>query len=347
MALNDAGTVEATVPLRARDVRARRDLLSYLEPTRCFLGVVADGEHVLEAGPIWKHSFDDADGNLKVGGAGLLSLFDHRKVLKVLDPGERVQDTAVTFSGLSLGTIAKRLVQLAMSHAGGSLPIILPNDEAGAAERTYPGFELGWVGERIQQLADVIGGPDVALQPRFTTDRTHVEWVLRTGTTAAPLLTQSGADWQWDRGVARGGLTGISVDVDATRMGSRSWAIGAGMESALMLATRTDPAMLAAGYPLLDVESSHTSVTEQSTLEDHATALAEISRRPWQTWGLKVRADQQPRLGSYRPGDWSQVHVPDAHVYLTPGAYRTRILAISGDLTLKVSLKLAPTMEAR
>ena len=347
MALNDAGQVDATVPLRDRAVRKVRDLLSFLEPTRCFLAVVADDARVLEAGPIWKHSYNDKDGSLKVGASGLLSLFDHRKVVKVLAPGERVQDTDVTYSGLSLGTIAKRLVQLAMSHAGGSLPIVLPPDEVGTAVRSYPGYELGWVGERIGQLVDVEGGPDIALQPRLTTERDHIEWVLRTGTTASPLLTQTGDDWQWDRGVPRGGLTEISVEVDATRTGSRSWTIGSGTETALMLGTAYDPAPAAAGYPLLEVEASHTSVLEQPTLDAHAAALAGISARPWHTWSLGVRADQQPRLGEYRPGDWSVVHVPDTHAYLATGEYRTRILSVSGDLTQQVSLKLAPTMGAR
>lgn len=346
-ALNDAGPVDATVRLRDMATKPRRDLLSYLEPTRCFLAVVADGNQVLEAGPIWKHSYDDKTGALKVGASGLLSLFDHRKVVRVLAAGERVQDTTVTYTGLSLGTIAKRLIELAMSHAGGSLPIVLPPDEAGTAERTYPGYELGWTGDRIQQLVEVDGGPDIALQPRMNPDRTHIEWVLRTGTTAAPLLTQTGDDWQWDRGVPRGGLTAISVEVDATRTGARSWAIGSGTETALMLATVEDPTPLSAGYPLLEVEASHTSVLEQPTLDAHATALADISRRPWQTWSVGVSADQQPQLGTYRPGDWSTVHVPDDHAYLSPGPYRTRILAVSGDLTAKVSLKLAPTMGAR
>lgn len=347
MALNDTGVVDATVRLKPMAAQPRRDLLSYVEPTRCFLAVVEGDDQVLEAGPIWKHAYDDETGALKIGASGLLSLFDHRKVVRVLAPGERVQDTTVTYTGLSLGTIAKRLIELAMSHAGGSLPIVLPPDEAGTAARTYPGYELGWIGDRIQQLVEVDAGPDIALQPRMNPEHTHIEWVLRTGTNASPLLTQTGADWQWDRGVPRGGLTKISVDVDATRTGARAWSIGSGTETALMLATVTDPARLAAGYPLLEVESSHTSVLEQPTLDAHAAALADISRRPWQTWSVGVRANQQPHLGTYRPGDWSTVHVPDDHAYLAPGPYRTRILSVTGDLTPKVTLKLAPTMGAR
>lgn len=345
--LNDAGTVDVTVPLRTRDVRSRRELLGYLEPTRCFLAAVTDDGDVLEAGPIWRHRYDDTTGELRVAAGGLMSIFDHRLVVKVLATGERVQDTELAWSSLSLATIAKRLIQAAMSHTGGALPLVLPDDEAGTAERNYPGYELGVVGERIRQIIEVANGPDIALQPRLTPDGTHLEWVMRTGTTADPLLHQAGDDWAWDRGAARGSLTNLSVDVDATGVAYRTWAIGSGMETALMLGTAYDPAPLEAGYPLLEGTGSFASVLEQSTLDAHAAALAETSRRPWQTWALTARADGSPRLGTFRPGDWARVHVPASHEYLREGRYRTRILSLSGDLSRSVGVKLAPTMEAR
>ncbi|WP_194521979.1 hypothetical protein [Cellulosimicrobium sp. JZ28] len=345
--LNDAGTIDATVPLRTRDVRARRELLGYLEPTRCYLAAITDDGDVLEAGPIWKHGFNDNTGELKVGAAGLMSVFDHRLVVKVLAAGERAQTTTLSWSGLSLATIAKRLIQTSMSHAGGSLPLVLPDDELGSAVRNYPGYELGVVGERVRQLVEVAGGPDIALQPRLTGDGLRIEWVMRAGTTADPLLHQAGDDWAWDRGAARGPLTKLSVDVDATGVAQRTWAIGSGMESALMLGTAYDPAPLAAGYPLLEATGSFTSVLEQSTLDAHAAALADTARRPWQTWALTVRADTAPRLGTYRPGDWARVHVPATHEYLREGRYRSRVLSVSGDLSASVSVKLAPTMENR
>lgn len=341
--LNDAGDLDATIGLRAG---GRGFDLGHLDPARCYLAAVTEGGDVMEAGPIWKHDFDDATGKLKVGAAGLWSLFDHRKVVRVLLPGEKAQTTVLSWAGTSLGTIAKRLVAEAMEHVGGSLPLVLPADVAGSAERVYPGYELGWTGERLRQLAEVEGGPDIAFQPRLTTDQLGVEWVMRHGTPARPLLSQTGADWQWDRGVAAGPLQNLSVSRDATKLALRTWAIGSGMEQDLILGTAQDLALAEAGYPLLEADTSQTEVLQQPTIDAHASALLSTSRRPWQTWTLTTR-DDVPVLGQYRPGDWATVHVPASHEYLAEGVYRTRILSVAGALDRKVSVALAPTMEAR
>lgn len=343
--LNDAGDISATIGLRAGARGAGFDL-AHLDPARCYLAAVTDSGDVLEAGPIWKHDFDDSTGKLTVGAGGLWSLFDHRKVLPVLAAGQTAQHAVLSWSGTSLGTIAKRLVDTAMAHVGGSLPVVLPADVAGVAERVYPGYELGWAGERLRQLAEVEDGPDLAFQPRLTTDQLGIQWVMRHGTPASPLLTQTGADWRWDRGVVAGPLVNLSVSKDATRMASRTWAVGSGMETELVLGTAQDLTLPAAGFPLLEAETSQTEVTLQATINGHAAALLGTSRRPWQTWKVTTR-DDVPQLGLYRPGDWATVHVPAEHEYLAEGAYRTRILSVSGGLDRKVQVALAPTMEAR
>jgi hypothetical protein len=345
--LNTAGAVDATVQLRGENGPAARRLLPYLEATRCYLAAVTDDGRVLEAGPIWKATFDDNAGSLKLGASGLWSLWDHRKAIPVLADGTRVQDAVLSWSGVSLGTIAKKLVETAVAHTGGSLPVVLPDDVAGTATRTYPGYELAWVGDRLQELTQVDGGPDVAFEPRLTADGLSVEWVMRTGTDDDPLLHQEGADWIWDRGATKGGVTSLGVDVDATGMAQRAWAIGSGTEVDLMVGEADWTAPLDAGYPLLETDASYTSVIDQGTLDAHALGLVLYAQRPWATWSLGVRADASPTLGEYRPGDWCAVHVPPDHGYLPEGEYRTRVLSFSGDLTTQVSLKLAPTLEAR
>ena len=127
--------------------------------------------------------------------------------------------------------------------------------------------------------------------------------------------------------------------------GSRVLVTGDGMEDDMPLALHEDLTPTTQGWPLLE-RTETSNATDQPTLDAYATAYLDASRKPWQTWGLAT--DQSsPEVGSYRPGDWAKVHVPEGHIYLGAGEYRTRVLDISGGLDDKVTLKLAPTLEHR
>lgn len=347
---NAAGTIEATIPLGDAGVRARRELVASLDPTRCFLAAVTDDDRVLEAGPIWSHSYDAHKQTLTVRAAGLESLFSYRKLIQVLLPGDVPQEQVYTYTS-SLGTIAKRLIQMAMGHYGGSLPIVLPADEPGTNLRTYYGYELAWIADRLKQLREVMGGPDMAFEPRLSADRLGIEWVMRHGSTADPLLHQAGDDWVWDARVPQSAVTGLSVARDGAGMAMRSWATGSGQQTALLMAMQENLDRLDDGYPLLETDSAHSSVETLSVLGAHAQAGLEAAARPWQTWSFSARPDVDPKLGAYRPGDWAKVWVPEDHLYLSSllgeGFYRTRILGFSGGLTGSVKHTHAPMMEAR
>lgn len=331
----------------------RPEFLTAIEPARTFMAVL-EGDNVLEAGPIWAHDYDYGSGILKVKASGARSIFDHRIVMAVI-AGTDWAAWAVTYTGLSLGTIAKRLIELLMSHTGGNLPIVLPDDETAAADadhtRTYKGFELATVATRLDQLQGVIGGPDIAFEPRLTADRMGLEWVMRVGTEAQPLLYQVGGDHVFDTRVPRGGVSGLSVHRDAGGLASRSWATGSGMDEALLMARADDTTLVDGGFPLLEVTEARSTVEIQSTLQSWAAGNLSAAAAPWMTWSATVRADMSPLLGSYRCGDFAKVWVPKAHPYLSlllpSGYHRARIVNIAGDMGPNVNLTFAPVMESR
>ena len=366
LAAGSAGSIEATIPLRATDFRrmvqqssgglwpgggaypspetfpsgavtrwvpgdrTRGDIKGATEPTRTFAAVLV-GDRVIEAGPIWARSWDDAAGALTIRAAGLQSVFDHRLVLRndiEWNAPFAIARASLSWSGLSLGTIQKRLVQTALAHTGGDLPVVLQADEAGPHTRTYPGAEMATVAQRLDELSQVINGPEFAFEPRLTADRLGVEWVMRTGTLADPLLHQAGLDWVASATASRGSIAGLTVTEDASSVATRAFAKGSGTDEASVIsrpAARSD--LLAAGFPLLESARSYSSVTEQATVDSHAAADLDANDRPWMTWSLSLAADA--RLGQYRPGDWWQVRVGD-HVYLDAGSYRARLASIKG-----------------
>lgn len=362
------GTISVDIPLNAAEFQRlsrnlsglwrpsgglRPEFLLSIEPARTFMAVL-EGDNVIEAGPIWAHDFDYGSGILKVKAAGFNSIWDHRIVMGVI-AGTAWAQWAVTYTGLSLGTIAKRLVQLLATHTGGDLPIVLPADETAAADadhtRTFHGFELATAGTRIDQLMGVANGPDIRFDPRLTADRMGIEWVMRVGTEAEPMVYQVGGDHVFDARVPKGGVSGLSVHRDAAGLASRSWATGSGMDEALLMARADDPTLTDDGFPLLEVSEPRWSVEVQSTLQSWASGNLASAAAPWMTWSASVRADMSPLLGSYRVGDFAKVWVPSDHPYLSlllpAGFHRARIVNIAGDLGPNVNLTLAPVMESR
>lgn len=347
--MDDAGPLSLVLPLANPAAAALNPYLT-AEPCRCFQAIAytdPEGtETFLAGGPVWTHSYDSATRRLTINGAGIWSYYDHRKVLPVLAAGVSPAGADTTYDNLTLGTIAKRLVQLAHTHTGGALPIVLPDDETGDQSRTYKGADMAAVGQMLRDLTAVDGGPEISFVPRRRSDDPrYLEWVMRVGTAAQPLLTQSGDDRIFDTTVRRSGITAVNVNRDGTAMGTRAWSQGSGTGAGTLFGRADDTALIDGGFPLLEVtESGHESDNDQSVLDGWATGLLQRSQRPVETWTLTVRRDRTPTVGSYAVGDWVSITIGDDEPYLPSGTHRARIVSKSGDDTPNVKVELMPTL---
>lgn len=329
----------------------RAEFLAALDPARCFLAVAED-DHIFEGGPIWQHVYDPASDVLTVRAGGMRSVLDHRIVLGLLAswPNGNAAEWVQTWSGLSLGTIAKRLVQLAQQYTGGELPIDLPADEAGTHRRTYKGYEGATVLTRVTELMGVAGGPDIALEPYFTSDGQGVRWRMRTGTEADPLLHQAGDDHVWDGSVPKAPIKGIRVTRDATEVVSHQWEIGSGINTTTLMSGRSNTELVDHGFPVLESVGRRTTVDEQRTLDLWAVGDLAGHLRPTQTWTFDVDVSA---LGGARCGDWVRVVPPKSNTYLrlllraSRDGYRARIVGLRGGLGQFVTVTCMPTMETR
>jgi hypothetical protein len=352
--LGDAGSLEGSFPIRSGEWPSAR---SDAAVTKAYLAVAyvdaAGDETFLEGGPIWKSDFDDVTGEFQIGAAGLASYFDHRKVIPVLAAGDNPATATVTYTGEQRGLIAKRLVELAQSHTGANLPIVLPDDaDLGGAgtkyTQTYPGYELGWVGERLKQLSelgatnDESDGPEIQFVPRRRSDDPRfIEWVMRIGTEPSMMLTQAGPAWVFDRTVPKSPVRAIKVSSDGTQMAFRQWAAGQGEAEGRPIVWDEDMTLVDLGFPLLESEVTATdTVSTTETLHAHATGALAFSQRPVESWALTVSRDTRPSVAQYAPGDWATVRVKD-HVFIPAGDYSMRILSVAGDTSDAVTLTLS------
>lgn len=335
-ALNGAGSVQCTVPLNTPEAQAL-DLRNAAAGAKSFLAAV-DGDTVLQAGPIWRHEV--AGNQLVLSAGGLWSYWDHRLVLPYpsTDPTSPAADTNLVGS---LQAIARAWVAQARAWPNGSVPVVLPDAIAGSNVRNELGANLAKIGTRLEQLADVEGGPDVQFVPRFTSDKMGVEWVMRIGTPAKPLL--SGVrEPVFDLSAPKGSVSDVRVMSDFSGVATHVFAAGGRQDDRVVIAS-ADTGLSAFGYPVLErVDASHTTVVEQETMQKHADSLAARSRGPVTGMTFDHQFSQRPFLNEFGLGDFVKV-VYREHLYLGSGDVRMRVVGRSGRLgSDRVSVTLQP-----
>jgi hypothetical protein len=352
--LNDAGKVDVEFPVKSLEV-ANVDVRAATTLRKQSVGVVFN-DRILECGPIWGRDYDDQSGVMSLQGSGIWSILDKRKVLNgsALLAGANVTRDVINLTGRDLGSIAMELVRISIKDNpykrpdglnAGSLPIVLQAKRTGTASRVYRGFNLAWLGEELRKLTTSEGGPDIRFRPRFRSDNPlYIEWVMETGTAADPLLLQAGDDWRWDGTVEGSGVTGFGGKEDGTNMADKSWVPGSGQEVDMLLRSAYSLKLVNDGHPWTEADVSVKDQEDLNILQGHANRLQADSASALQTFPVTVRADADPLLGLYLPGEMATVVVPRGHPVLPPGALRSRIMAVDGDDSMAVKLTMAPLL---
>lgn len=289
-------------------------------------------------GIVWTHAYDSKAGVVSLGAADFWSFFDHRKVLPLLPAAPAVDTVAnqsVSYAQVDQNQIARNLIALAQSHTGGDIGIQVDQHDTGTLrDRTYNGYELADVGEALRQLSQVIDGPDMMFDVAGPDATGRPIRILRLGN---PTLGQQGSPWVFELG---GNLLSYTWPSDGTRMTSRQYAIGSGSEVGQMIAVAEDGSVYDNGWPLLENDTSYSTVTEAGTLQDHADADQRAARLPVVTPTLTVRGDGRnargvvvgPSVGDFNPGDDARVVIPAGDLFLRGGIDTTmRIVGIDVD----------------
>lgn len=310
-------------------------------------GLLAVVDNVpVAAGPIWKRSYTQG-GSVTFTAGGLLSYWARRILLPVgargqalVDPvtGEPVTTYDTNLSGLSYGTIVKRWIELVRAWPGGAVPMLLPADESGGYERNVAAIDLKRLRTLIDNIVDVENGPDIAFRPRWSDDGLGIYWEYQHGSVARPRLGQTDASLvRWTVGAQSGGAFNLSVEEDGTSMAEEVFAGGGRADDRTLIAQARNATLFDAGYPLLqDVDTSHSDVVRQDTMQGYANQGAKLGRYAASFWKMSVRAHEagSPSLGDYWLNDMATITVDPKEPFL--GAERAydvqrRIASISGD----------------
>ncbi|OYO16642.1 hypothetical protein CGZ93_17940 [Enemella dayhoffiae] len=243
--------------------------------------------------------------------------------------GATLGESVVALREGSLGTIARRLVELAQLRPNGWFPIryASPEELGTNRERTYEGFNLGnnSVAKRLEEISEVVNGPDLAFRPEWVPgmEGSRVQWAMCHGTEAMPEL------WQEHSHVLD--LTARKGKAVAKKLTSkflpvrRVYATGAGQDQGTLIRVETEPEVQ--GLPHLETVIADTQVEDWALLSARARGVLEQGRQV--QLAASVSAHDFPPHTNWAGEAWD-VHMPGGFVQLEKGTYRMRCLSRSG-----------------
>lgn len=295
----------------------------------------------IEAGPITTYGAETPH-TLELKWANIRWFLDHRVIEKTL-----------SYKAMSLGTIARRLVQAAQDQKpNGGLPIVYGTPEevrTGSVphERNYLAWNLGnnGFGKRLTELSEVINGPDIRFTPEWV-DETHtaIRWRMLTGTYQSPFIAQ---DYLriFDGEAPEGTFRVEEVKTATSDMADRVWATGAGEGEGIVRTSVQDLRHVNRGRPFTEAVVSDNDETRVAKLRDLAGGTLRVADdvESQAVAGIHANDPTNP-VGTYFVGDEALVTL-SGYESINRGketATRMRILMISGGLDGQISIDFKP-----
>jgi len=184
-----------------------------------------------------------------------------------------------TYAGIDQGVIIPDLWRLIQADPSGDIGVLAVDQLTGVLrDRTYLASEHNFAGKLIEDLGDVIDGPEHTIRVYPDADGNRIKELVVASTigltTAQTVFQRSarggGRALEWER-------TADAIDGGTafqTRGDTPNGNVGEDVEPALSARVYRDD-LLAEGWPLLDVVEDRAGVTEASTLDGYAEGLAD------------------------------------------------------------------------
>lgn len=241
-----------------------------------------------------------------------------------------VDDWAVTYTGISLPTLAKRAVELATGGSWGpvsALPMTLPADVAGSLNRTRYGYFLEFVSDVLEDL--IAEGLEVDFRARWVSGA--LDWEMVTDPTPA--------SHEWVKNGPDGNMARFRRVSDGKRVTNNAIFVGEGSGETLIARSRpTDPSTL----PALDRLEARKNISDPVALQAVADANGGRQEASTSEWSWVTLLNGSPGIADIRMGDTASV-VVSGDRWLADDTYERRIVRISGTLGEQVSVVCQPT----
>lgn len=337
--MGGTATAEITLAPGTLTTATRDNYRNLTMPWRMTVVIDWDGVAVW-AGPVIARNFDGQ--TVKISCQGFKAILNRRKVHDWSTP---LANYTVTYTGKSLGQIATQLVTLATTvKPGSALPVVIPTltetDTDSTHVRTYNGAELKDTGVELDNLTKSLNGPDIHFKPQWVdSTRSQVQWVMRVGSLAQPVLSSLQAV-MFDASAPAASVQKMTELEDGSNLVTTQWAKGAGNTTSTVMSKKTSTTLTGQGWPLIEGQVDYRTVTDQATLDAHTQADQTARQTAPKQWPFEVNAGLSPVLGSYLLGDNAYIRVKD-HVWIPdspPQGYPVRIISIAGDNTPTVKL---------
>lgn len=300
-------------------------------------------DNPIYAGPIIGRPYESW-GSLSIDCGGIRSILARRLAALEVQDWSQLSKTVVEYHGLSLATIAKRVVQLSMNKSGGPLPISFPVPEQTTVDdadhqRTYRGFNIQNLvtDDVLTKISNVQHGPDIMFRPKML-NASQITFEMWTGSEGQPRIPQNITP-VWDTTPVMGSVSDMQMTTTGAYQTNRVYAVGAGTDEGTLIRAASDNGPLVQGYPLLETTYSSGDSEDPAVVQAHANGSLEANNHMLHEINMSVRADGLYPLGTYWPGDLVQI-VIKGWISLPDGTYNARLLNINGTSTQDVKLSL-------
>lgn len=253
--LNQIGQGSITLPTRAL---TSRDIWPGL--TSVYVSRIAGGGGASESDPIAEFAGIVVEFGASESGETVIGLESIEHYLT-----RRVIPTTVRWEQMSQTEIGRRLVGLASSDG---IPLRAEAERSRIVrDREFFGWNFKEIYEAIEQLTEVIGGPDWELRHDLDDGRWSSTMIFR-DYVGEDLETPLRADVEG---------SAYSLSVTAEDLATWVYAVGAGEEEDQLVAEASDPARI---YPRFDAVPAWKDVNREATLLGHAEGHLAAHREP-------------------------------------------------------------------